>query len=78
MLKIITNHNKQEVSYSFKIGQKFPDIEGKLISIELSGKELQELLEVREVPVCEIDTAHIVWQGKHAGSALKLLREVFQ
>lgn len=77
MLKIVTNHNKQDITYSYTIGQNFPDIEGKLISIELSGKELQELLEIREIPVCEIDKAHLVWQGKHAGSVLKSLREIF-
>lgn len=77
MLKIVTNHNKQDITYSYTVGQTFPDIQGKLISIELSGKELQELLEVREIPVCEIDKSYLIWHGKSAGSVLKSLREVF-
>jgi hypothetical protein len=77
MLKIVTNHNKQDVTYSFKIGQAFPEVEGKLLSIELNGKELQKFLEVRDIPVSEIDTAYITWQGKPAGSVLKALREIY-
>ena len=77
MLKIVTNHNKQDVTYSFKVGQTFPEIEGKLLSIELNGKELLKFLEVRDIPISEIDTAYLTWQGRSAGSVLKALREIY-
>lgn len=44
MLKIIANHNKQDITYSFTVGQSFPDIKGKLVSVEVSGKELSKLM----------------------------------
>jgi hypothetical protein len=74
MLKIITSHNKQDVTYTFTIGQNFPQIEGKLLSVELSGKELEKFLEVREVPVNEMKCA--TWCNEYAGRVLKLLREI--
>ena len=77
MLKIIANHNKQDVTHSFTEGQTFPDIQGKLIRIELGGKELSRFLEKKEIPIANIDTALLVWQDKAAGHVLKLLREIF-
>ena len=43
MLKIITNHNKQDIIYSYTVGQVFPDIKGKLLRLEISGSELLKL-----------------------------------
>lgn len=77
MLKIITNHNKQDVHYSYTLGQNFPDIKGKLIQLELSGKELVKLLELKEIPLSSIDSSYLIWHGKTAGSILKLLREIY-
>lgn len=76
MLKIIANHNKQEVTYSFTIGQTFPDVQGKLVRLELNGNELQKLIQEKEIPICAIDSSYLVWHGKAAGHILKLLREV--
>jgi hypothetical protein len=59
------------------MGQTFPDIQGKLVSVELSGKELAKLVEEKEIPICAIDTSCLVWHGKSAGSVLKLLKEIF-
>lgn len=77
MLKITCNHNKQDVTYTYTLGQTFPDVQGKLLQVELSGKELARLVQEKEIPLCAIDTSHLVWQGKHAGGVLKLLREIF-
>ena len=77
MLKIVTNHNKQDVTYTYTIGQTFPEIQGKLLQLELSGKELARLVQEKEIPICAIDTSQLVWHGKSAGSVLKMLREIF-
>jgi len=77
MLKIVANHNRQDVTHQFTMGQTFPDIQGKLVSVELSGKELAKLVEEKEIPICAIDTSCLVWHGKSAGSILKLLKEIF-
>ena len=77
MVKIIANHNKQEITYSFTIGQTFPTIEGKLISIEVNGQELIKLTQKKEIPICAPDSSYLVWHGRSAGNILKLLREMF-
>jgi len=77
MLKIITNHNKQDVTYSYTIGQTFPDVQGKLLRVEISGNELVRLIHEKEIPICAIDSSYLVWHGKAAGSILKLLKEIF-
>ena len=77
MLKIVANHNKQDIIYSFTVGQTFPAVEGKLISVEVSGKELSKLMEKKEIPLCSVDNSSLIWHGKSAGSILKLLREIF-
>lgn len=78
MLKIYSNHNKQDVSYSFKIGQSFPDVQGKLLRIEISSNELSKLMEAKEIPLCSVDNSYLVWHGKCAGRVLKVLRELFE
>jgi len=77
MLKIVANVNKQDVTYSYTVGQSFPKVEGKLISVELGGRELGKLLEKQEIPLCSVDNASLTWHGKHAGRVLKTLRELF-
>ncbi len=77
MLKIIANHQKQNVTYSFTVGQTFPDVKGKLISVEVSGKELIKLMEKKEIPLCSIETSFLIWYGRRAGSILQTLQEVF-
>ncbi len=77
MLKIVTNHNKQDITYAYSIGQTFPEIQGKLLQIELSGKELARLVQEKEIPICAIDSSQLIWHGKSAGSVLKMLREIF-
>lgn len=77
MLKIIANHNRQDITYSFTVGQNFPDIQGKLISVEANGNELDKLLEVKEIPVNLVKGGYVIWHGRHAGSVLKILRELF-
>jgi len=77
MLKIVTNHNKQDITYSFSIGQTFPQIQGRLMRLELSGSELARFVEKKEIPICALDTSQLVWYDRNAGSVLKILREIF-
>lgn len=77
MLKIYSNYNKQDVSYSFSVGQTFPDVKGKLLRIEMNGKELSKLMEVKEIPLVSVDNSSLVWYGRHASRVLKTLREMF-
>lgn len=77
MLKIYSNYNKQDVSYSFSIGQAFPDVKGKLLRIEMNGKELTKLMEVKEIPLVSVDNSSLVWHGKHASRVMRVLRELF-
>lgn len=74
---MVVNVNKRDIVLSFSIGQAFPKVDGKLISVEVSGRELTKLLEVREISVSAIDNAFIAWHGKHAGRILKELRQLF-
>ncbi len=77
MLKIYSNYEKQDVSYSFTVGQVFPDVKGKLLRLELSGKELSKLMEVKEIPLVLNDSSSLVWHGRHASRVLKILIEMF-
>lgn len=77
MLKIVTNHNKQDVHYSYILGQNFPDIKGKLVQLELNGKELVKLFKQKEIPISSIDSSYLIWHGKAAGRILKLLKEIW-
>lgn len=82
MLKIVVNVNKQDVTLSYTAGQAFPRVEGKLISVELSGKELLRLQEKRqadeqELPLSLPDNACLTWHGRAAGRVLRDLRELF-
>ena len=77
MLKIVTNHNRQDVTYSYTVGQAFPNVEGKLLRIEINGNELSKLMEKKEIPICAIDNSYLIWHGKQAGGVLKLLKEMF-
>ena len=77
MLKIFTNHNKQDVTYSYTVGQTFLDIQGKLLRVEINGNELQKLIREKEIPICAIDNSYLIWHGRQAGSVLKLLKEIF-
>lgn len=77
MLKIFVNHERQDITHSFSVGQTFPDVKGKLLRIEMSGKELSKLMEVKEIPICQADNSYLAWDGKQAGSILKVLKEIF-
>lgn len=76
MLKIVTNHNKQDITYSYTVGQVFPDVQGKLLRIELNGSELNILIKEKEIPICGIDNSYFIWHGRNAGHILKILREI--
>lgn len=78
MVKILANHNKVDVTYTYTLGQTFPDVQGKLLSVEVNGKELAKLMEVKEIPVCVATSSYLIWHGKQAGGILKLLREIYE
>jgi hypothetical protein len=77
MLKIYVNHNKQDIVHSYSIGQTFPQINGKLLKIEINGNELNRLAQHKDIPLVSLDSSYLVWHGRNAGSLLKILREVF-
>jgi hypothetical protein len=77
MVKIFVNHNKEDLTYSYTQGQAFPVVEGKLLRVEMGGAELARLMEEKEIPLFETKGLYLVWQGRQAGSILKLLRELF-
>lgn len=77
MLKIVCNHEKQDITYSYTLGQAFPDVKGKLLRVEMNGKELDKLREVKEIPLCD-DSVYLVWNGKQAGHIIKLFREALE
>jgi hypothetical protein len=76
VIKIVTNHNRVDVTYTYTLGQTFPDIQGKLLSVEVHGAELAKLMEKKEIPVCAASNSYLTWHGKQAGGILKLLREM--
>ncbi len=77
MLRIFTNVDRQDVVLTYSSGQRFPKVEGRLVSVEVGGRELHELLTHGELPVVPNDGMVISWHGKHARRALCRLREVF-
>lgn len=76
MIKIYCNHNKQDVIHSCTIGQVFPNVQGKLLRVEVNGNELSKLSEVKELPLNLVGSSYLVWYGKHAGRILKVLKEL--
>lgn len=77
MLKIHVNVNRQDIVLSYSTGQQFPKVEGRLSCVEISGKELQAFLVRNGTPVVSNDGMVISWHGKHAGRALRSMRELF-
>ena len=77
MLRIYVNVNRQDVTLSFSVGQQFPKVEGRLISVEASGKELATFLAKSETPVNVTEGMVLSWHGKFAGRALQTMRELF-
>jgi len=77
MLKIYVNVNKQDVTLTYSVGQQFPKVEGRLIQVEASGKELAAFLAKSETPVNVVDGMALTWSGKGAGRALRAMREIF-
>lgn len=75
MVKIVANVNKQDVTVSWSLGQTFPHVEGKLISVEVGGMELVQLIAARGIPLNHTDSV-ITWHGRMAGRTLRDLREL--
>jgi hypothetical protein len=78
MVKIVSNHNRVDVTYTYKLGGTFPDVEGKLLSVEVNGNELARLMEKKEIPICASGNSYLLWSGRQAGSILKLLKEIME
>lgn len=77
MLKISVNFNQCDGVVSYSVGQRFPEVRGRLVSVEASGKELSAFLARQELPVFPVENMTIAWTGKHAGRALQVMREIF-
>ncbi len=77
MIKIYCNHNKQNITYSFTLGQSFPILQGKLLRIEINGNELLKLTEVKEIPLQSTDNTYLIWHDKHASKILNILKDLF-
>jgi len=77
MLKISVNVNRQDAVLTYSAGQQFPKVEGRLISVEASGKELEAFLVRAEIPVNITAGMAITFHGKAAGRALRTMRELF-
>jgi len=57
--------------------QSFPNVQGKLLRIEVNGNELSKLIEAKDIPIQVNGNSYLIWHGKHAGRVLRLLRELF-
>ncbi len=57
--------------------QSFPNVQGKLLRIEVNGNELSKLIEAKDIPIQVNGNSYLIWHEKHAGRVLKLLRELF-
>lgn len=77
MIKIVVNVNRQDVTLTFTVGQAFPKVEGKLVSVEVSGRELQRLQDDKELPLNLPADACLTWNSPHAGRVLRELKELF-
>ena len=77
MISIVIENKKQLTTFSYNETGKFPDINGKLIKIEISGKELIKLSSIKNIPIYLIDNSCLIWHGKAAGSVLKILKELY-
>jgi hypothetical protein len=78
MLVIYTENHRKPISHSFTLGQIFPTIQGKLLKVELSGKELLKYSEAIELPICYSPIMTLVWHPPHVGRLVKSLREIFK
>lgn len=76
MIRIVTNVKCQDVVHSCSLDVSFPVIEGKLISVEVNGKELRRLAAAQELPLCSVDNISLTWHGRYAGRIVKVLREL--
>jgi len=77
MIKIYCHHNKRDILYSFTITHSFPNVQGKIVRIEINGNELLKLVETKDIPIHLGNNPYLVWHGKHAGRILKFLKELF-
>ena len=76
MIKIVANVKRQLQTYSWALGQTLPTIEGKLVSVEVNGRDLARLVETLEIPLCSTENTSLTWHGRHAGRILRTLREM--
>lgn len=76
MIKIVSNHNHVDVTYSYTLGYPLPKIDGKLLRIEISGNELVVIVNEKQIPIYITTSSYLIWHGKNAGHILKWLREL--
>ena len=78
MIKIFANINKQDVVLSCSLEQALPEVNGKLLRLEINGNDLLKLSQAKEIPINSIDSAYCIWYGRNAGRILRLLHDIFK
>lgn len=77
MVKITADIDRRRVVLTCALGGQFPTVNGRLVSLEASGKELAVFLELHQVPVRVTEGMSITWTGRSAGRALRAVQALF-
>lgn len=75
MVVITANVDRKDVVFHCSTGEPVPRINGRLRSIEISGRDLTRFAEAIDMPIMN-DTSSVSWFGKHAGRTLRILQEL--
>lgn len=74
MIRIVTSVRRSPVTSTCSLGSVPAVIDGKLVSVEVSGKDLTLFAEATELPLRSVDGTGLTWHGRHAGRVLRTLR----
>lgn len=77
MIKITADIDRRRAVLTCTLGGQFPAVNGRLVSLEASGKELVAFLELYQVPIRAIEGMSITWAGRSAGRALRAVQALF-
>lgn len=77
MIKIIADIDRHRTVLTCMLGGQFPAVNGRLVSLEASGKELAAFLELYQVPVRPTQGMSVVWSGRGTGRALRAMQALF-
>lgn len=77
MIKITVDIDRRRTVLTCALGGQFPAVNGRLVSLEASGKELAAFLELHQVPVKATEGMSITWAGRSVGRALRGMQALF-